>query len=835
MAVSEVTCPHCRRVNPASNTFCTGCGVMLTAPVGSEGETPGQTDSSEEWHGFRTELVSIQSQLREAGVLLGQLQDRISQLELGLSSTPQTGQPTEDIQPRPQSREEEFARVSEATDPAATPSRPESPRTPGQYAPTTEPAVATAGQSPLTAPTGPGLGSRDISGDLLPSGFTIDWDQLLGRNWLAIIGAVTLVVGIGFFLKLAFDANWIGDTGRVVLGIVLGMALLGGGEYAQRRVPVWSQPVTAGGAAILYLSIYAAFGLYGLIRPDIAFLFLAMVVALAGLLALRYESIVIAVLGIIGAFLAPILLGPNLPDVRLVLAYILVVDLGILGISTFRNWRWFNLLGWVGSYGLFTYWLEQFPGFEPILIQLALTGVFAIFAGVSTLFHIIWKRIPGPLDMGLMAINSTAFFALTVALLREDYEIWFGLISLALALFYGFIALAAIKRSGAHPHVALIALPVALVFLTIAMPLQLSGIWVTVAWAAQGTVLVWVGFLLYRWQMRAFGLGVLALAVGHLLRFDSWVELEGFTPVLNERFPVFIVVIAAFYVTGYLFWRNRDMAERWEPLTVLALLTIANLLTLGLFSLEVIGYFASQAVEAGSYPGAPNTANSTLLTLTAMWALYGFILLGVGMALHSYQARWGGLALLGLVVVKLLVFDTPVVNLEPTTFTLFLNAQFLTFGIVIALLLTAAYWTWRERADLPGGEAHAFRVLLVVANVVVVWSLSLEIIHYFDYSQFPPGVDYFSAKHLSLTVLWAVYAIGVIGVGIATRSSKIRLVGLALLAIPVVKLFAFDIFLLELGYRVATFITLGVLLLGTGLAYQGYSHAMRGFLFGRRS
>ncbi len=832
--MSEVTCPHCRRLNPASNTFCTGCGVRLTAPVGSEGETPGQTDSSEERHGFRTELVSIQSQLRDAGVLLGQLQDRISQLELGLSSTPQTGQPAEDIQPRPQSREAGVAPVSEATDPAATPAGPESPRTPGQYAPTTEPAVAIAGQSPSTPPTGPGLGVGDIFGDSRPSGFTIDWEQLLGRNWFAIIGAVTLVLGIGFFLKLAFDNNWIGDTGRVVLGIVLGMALLGGGEYAQRRVPVWSQPVTAGGAAILYLSIYAAFGLYGLIRPDIAFLFLAMVVALAGLLALRYESIVIAVLGIIGAFLAPILLGPNLPDVRFVLIYILVVDLGILGVSTFRNWRWFTLLGWVGSYGLFTYWLYQYPDFEPLLIQLALTGVFVIFAGASTLFHIIWKRIPGPLDMGLMTINATAFFALTVALLWEDYGIWFGLISLALALFYGFIALAAIKRSGAHPHVALIALPVAMVFLTIATPLQLSGIWVTVAWAAQGTVLVWAGFLLYRWQMRAFGLGVLALAVGHLLLFDSLVELEGFTPVLNERFPVFLVVIAEFYVTGYLFWRNRDLAERWEQPTVPALLTIANLLTLGLFSLEVIGYFASQAVQNGVYLARRDTEDSIFLTLTAMWSVYGFILLGVGMALRSYQARWGGLALLGLVVVKLLVFDTPLVNLEPTTFTPFLNAEFLTFGIVIALLLTAAYWTWRERADLPGGEVHAFRVLLVVANMVIVWSLSLEIIHYFDYRRLPTEVDYFSAKHLSLTVLWAVYAIGVIGVGIATRSSKIRLAGMAILAIPVVKLFVFDVFLLEQGYRVAAFVTLGALLLGTGLAYQRYSHALRGFLFGQR-
>ena len=225
-------------------------------------------------------------------------------------------------------------------------------------------------------------------------------NRVLGRNWFAIIGAVALVLGIGFFLKLAFDNNWIGDTGRVALGLGLGLALLGVGEYTSRRVPLWSQPVTAGGAAILYLTIYASFGLYQLLRPDVAFLFLALVVALAGLLALRYESIVIAVLGIIGAFLAPVLLGPSLPDVRLVLLYIIVVDIGILAVSTFRNWRWFTLLGWVGSYGLFAYWLTEFSDYEPLLAQAALTAVFLVFAGATTLFHLLWKRVPGPTRHG---------------------------------------------------------------------------------------------------------------------------------------------------------------------------------------------------------------------------------------------------------------------------------------------------------------------------------------------------------------------------------------------------------------------------------------------------
>ena len=824
--MSEITCPNCQRVNPADHLFCTGCGQSLTGAGAPARENPA---GSPEQQAFQAELTSVQSQLRQAVLLIEGLQDRISRLESGNIAPAQASPPS-----------------PVSTPPSSTPAsrqRQESP--PQAAAPAPELAAAPSGSAPSlspVAPAAPGAGDvpptasgGSIFGDLLPPGVSIDWEQVLGRNWFAIIGAVALVLGIGFFLKLAFDNNWIGDTGRVALGLGLGLALLGVGEYTSRRVPLWSQPVTAGGAAILYLAIYASFGLYQLLRPDVAFLFLALVVALAGLLALRYESIVIAVLGIIGAFLAPVLLGPSLPDVRLVLLYIIVVDIGILAVSTFRNWRWFTLLGWVGSYGLFAYWLTEFSDYEPLLVQAALTAVFLVFAGATTLFHLLWKRVPGPLDMGLVGINATGFFALTVAILWEDYQIWFGLIALALALFYGLTASAAIKRSGAPPEVAMIALPVALVFLTVAVPLQLSGVWVTVAWAAQGAVLVWAGFQLARWPMRAFGLGVLALAVGRLFLFEASLDLADFRPVLNERFPVFLAVIAACYVAGFLHWRNRSLAEEWELHAPPALFGVANLLTLALLSMEVISYFDYRSKWALEHLDSRTAENGKYLALTIIFAVYAFILTSVGLGRRLQLARWAGLGLMAVAAVKLLAFDTLFVKLAPQTFVAFLNFQFLTFVLVMAALSGMAFWFWRERSRLPGWESYAFQGLLVAVNVVIVWALSQEIVHYFGSREVVLQRDYFSATHLSLTVLWAVYATGVIGAGIALRSSQIRLAGMALLAIPVAKLFVFDVFLLERGYRVAAFVTLGVLLLGTGLIYQRYSLAIRGFLFGRQT
>ena len=963
--MSEITCPSCNRANPSTNLYCTACGINLRITGVAEIER----------QSLARELESVRGQLDGVSRELDRLQNRISRLEGDRSIPTQPQPPDQDVQapapsqpsrPRPAAQPADIPRDRSPVSEAPAYGRPHGPPSPGSASVSR---AANAGEGLAGSSSGAAAGVPGFTG--ISFGSSIDWEHVLGRNWFAIIGAVALVLGLGFFLKLSFDNNWIGDTGRIVLGIAVGMALLGVGEYAQRRVPFWAQAVTAGGAAILYLSIYSAFALYQLIRPDAALVFLAVVVGLAGLLAIRYESIVIGILGIIGAFIAPVLLGPELPDIRLVLPYILVVDLGILWVATFRNWRLFILMGWIGSYGLFAAGMDQFPDYEPVLMQAGLTAMFLIFVGATTLFHILWRRVPGPPDMSLVAINGAAFFALTVAILWEDYQVWFGLISLSLSLLYGLIAYAALRRSGAPTETAMIALPMALVFLTVAVPLQLSGVWLTTAWAAQGAVLIWTGFLLYKKSMRVFGLGALALAAGHLLLFGAAVDLNGFVPVLNERFLIFVVVIVAFYAAGYLFWRNRDLGEGWEELMPPILATIANGLTLGLLSLEAMDYFGNRFDGFGDQQSA---TNGIFLSLTVIWSIYAFLLLAVGLKWRLPLARWGGLGLAGVTMLKLLVFDTYVVRLDPLTFVPVFNPHFLTFVIVLAPMVAIYYWSRREGALLPEREVDAFRVLLVAINIVALWGLSqeaihyfdsravqpvwsvgdqnaingmllsltaiwatyaslllavglkwrlplvrwaglaliaaaalklllldtfevsldpftfvpvlnphfltflvvlaplitvaylfrseiallheresdafrilliainaialwgmsLEAIHYFDSREITSGMAQVSAKHLTLTVLWAVYGIAAIGVGIVQQSSRVRLAGMALLALPVIKLFGFDVFLLEQGYRVAAFVTLGVLLLGTGLAYQRYSQALRGFLFGEK-
>ncbi len=757
------------------------------------------------------ELASLRRQVTEATTNLANLSLRLTQLEDRVRED--SGAPQPDPTP-----EAAIAETQEAVPAAVIPEvSPEV--TLEEPAPVAQAASAT--QS--TASSGP------------------DWEFLLGRNWFAIIGGIAIVLGIGFFLKLAFDNNWISDTGRVILGIVVGLAFLGGGEYAQRRVPRWAQAVTASGAAILYLSIYAAFGLYRLIPAELSFILLAVVVTAAVLLALRYESIVIALLGVVGAFISPVLLGTDLPDVRFVLAYILLVDIGILAISAFRNWRWLTLVGWVGSYGIFSYWLIDLPGYDPVFAHLALSGIFLTFAAAMPLYHILWRRTPGAADLTLMTINAAGYSLLTPVILWEDYEGWFGLIAVSLALLYGIFALAAHLRKGVPFTVTVFSLAFASVFLALAFPLQFSGHSVALGWAAQGAATVWLGFYIRRWQTRAFGIAALLLAALHLLLFDLWVDPDAYIAFINLRFGTMAFVIAAFSVTALIYHRYRESEGRLkiEVGAMPAMLGMANLVAIGLLSLEAVNILDADSRRWDSLldliERLDRLGNGATVAITALWAIYGAAVAGVGLLRRYEPARWAGVALLALAVWKLITYDSVNVYIDPQDFTPVLNIRFLCFALVLGLLSALAVRFGRSRSDLGENENILFLGVLIAANAVALWMLSQEVYYYFDSLGARNGADYEDAMHLTLTVLWALYAMAVIGAGIASGHSRVRLAGIALLAVPVAKLFVFDVFLLEMAFRVVAFITLGCLLLGMGLVYQRYSLVVRGFLFGSRS
>jgi len=262
-----------------------------------------------------------------------------------------------------------------------------------------------------------------------------DFERTFGGNWMVKIGVAALVLGMGFFLKLAFDNGWIGPTGQIIIGMLSGFALMGAGEYWQKRYPIYAQILTGGGIAILYFTTYAAYAFYEMIGEYLAFGFMSVVTLISGILAIRYDKPTIAVIGILGGFFTPFMFIKSVSELTL-LFYTLVLNGGILIISSLRNWRPLTLIGLLGSFALYLFWHTQYYNIERLATaEIFLTSVFLIFAFATILWHLVWKKKAAESDLILMSLNATIYFVASYLLLEGHpvYKDWLGFFTFALA------------------------------------------------------------------------------------------------------------------------------------------------------------------------------------------------------------------------------------------------------------------------------------------------------------------------------------------------------------------------------------------------------------------
>ena len=647
-----------------------------------------------------------------------------------------------------------------------------------------------------------------------------NWEWLLGGNWLARIGIVALVFGVAFFISLAIDRGWLGETARVLLGVAAGLAFIAAGEYFRRRYGVWAQTVTGGGIAILYLAVYGAFALYGLISTELAFGAFALITLAGALLSLRHEAMGVAVLSIFGGFATPLLLQEKLPEQVWLLVYVLVLDLGVLALAAFRNWRWFTLLGWAGSLVLFAFWhFELEP--STAMAQTGITAIFLVFAGATVVFHLVRRQTAGIADLALVTLNAAAYFGISYALMEDEFRDWMGGFTACVAAFYVLLAAACRLREPEQPRLTLFSVGLAVVFAVLAVPIQFGGPWVSFAWAVEGLVLIWLSFALQMRELRWAGYLMFVVSALWLLLRDTPNALdEDFTPFLNQYMTSYAGAIVIPALAAYLLHlRRSDLGPGEEKAVAWMVLRVA--------------IFAAAAI--------PVQVDG--IWVAVAWAVESLAALALSARLGIVELRWFGYGLLGAMLIRLFWLDTP--RVDPETFRPVANWRFLAFAAGIVALYAAGWMRLRNRVGAGPSpddavtvemwdQRAAFPALLALANIATLWLFSAEILASADSDLFDLSRDAEeNVSSLGLSLLWALYAAVLIVLGVVRRWRWVRVAGLALLAVPVIKLFAYDSRTLEQEYRVIAFIALGLILLAGGLLYQRYSSAVRGFLFER--
>src|SRR5205809_7939639 len=246
--------------------------------------------------------------------------------------------------------------------------------------------LAAAASRPPPAPPQPPSAELPVPQPSLPA---INWEQFMGAKLFAWIGGLALFLGVAFFVKYSFEHNLIPPELRVAIGFVVGLTLLVGGVLLKREEnAVTAQTLCATGILVLYTVTFACrsyyhFAFFGLL-PTL--LLMTLITAVAFLLAVRLSAIVVAILGLAGGFLTPVLLSTGQDHPLGFFVYIALLDVGLLAVAQRQRWNALPILGAAGTALMQIGWISTFFVPEKYFDGNKVFVFMAVFAGFQVLF-----------------------------------------------------------------------------------------------------------------------------------------------------------------------------------------------------------------------------------------------------------------------------------------------------------------------------------------------------------------------------------------------------------------------------------------------------------------
>src|SRR5215213_1665835 len=483
-------------------------------------------------------------------------------------------------------------------------------------------------------------------------------ESMIGRRGVGWVAVVLILFATAFFLKYAFDNRWIGELGRVSIGIGLGIAMsLAGFRYQQRGWRIFSQILTAGGIGLLYLSTYAAFGYYHLVGQTTAFAFLAILIAEAGAIALIYNAPAIAIMALIGGLLTPVLLHSDRDQYRQFFTYLVVLDAGALALL--KHWRGLSSIAYYGTQLLFWLWYDDnYHHQKRGAVLVFQTAIFLLFLLAHLARELIRRDTATLEDALLLLVNPFVFYATAYHLLNPTHHDWMGAFAIGMALLYAGIAKLLLSRGVANRREILLLIAIALTFVTIAIPIQLRSNWITIAWAVEGVAILWAGLEIRSMRLRAHAFVLFGLAFFKFLLWDTpYGYRPPFIPVFNRYFLSSLAVIGCYVAAVYLFDRatKRNLID--ERVTKLVIALCAAFAFWLLISIETQTYFAGRAVAEKTSADAAHQRWLGQMALSVLWAAYAAALAAFGFVRRVAVLRWAALALFAFTIVKAMLVD----------------------------------------------------------------------------------------------------------------------------------------------------------------------------------
>lgn len=686
-----------------------------------------------------------------------------------------------------------------------------------------------------------------------------DLEKFIGENLISKIGIAVLVIGVGLGTKYAIDRDLISPLARIILGYLLGAGLLTLGLRTREKYADFSAILVSGAMAVFYLITFAAFNFYRLIPQGLAFGLMVLFTSFTVFASYHYSRQWIALIALVGGYSVPFLLSQGTGNVTILFGYMFLLNSGILAVSVRKYWQVLYITAFVLTWTIMISWLiNEYFFANHFAIAMVFSGLFfLLFYAVFLLNKLLEKKTFGPLDVIFLLLNSFIFFGIGFYLIDENPETgrFAGLFTLLNALIHFVVALNVYRMQLADRNLFFLVSGLVLVFITLAVPVQFDGGWVTLTWAAEAALLFWIGRIqrvsFYEW----LSYPLMFLAV--ISQFEDWSDImlpafaqqreNSIQPFVNTPFLLAAIVCIAFgwityfsvkqpleHKAGFISFKERFRFFSGSIFPPAALL----LLMYFTFRQEIIHFWEN------SFAFASNESSfsfdykqfSNLRQVLYIWILNYSLLFFSGIGIISirwFKANSIKVSFLVLSVFAIIAFllnglpqlgalrDSslhPIENIPGISLSAALLLRYITIACS-GVLLVATFQVLKSDFQNRTWHAIGFDLLL---HLVLINIISHELITWLKINAYP------QFDKLGLSICWGIYSLMLIGLGIFKNKKHLRVAAIVLFAITLIKLFAYDLVQLNTISKTVVFIALGILMLTISFLYNKYKNVIPG-------
>lgn len=637
----------------------------------------------------------------------------------------------------------------------------------------------------------------------------VNYEKFIGENLFGKIGILVFVIGVGFFVKYAIDKDWINETLRTVLGFLTGSALLVVAERLQKKYRTFSSLLAGGAFAVFYLTVAIAFHFYHLFPQTVAFIILIVITLFMSILSVLYDRRELAIISLVGGFLAPFIVSSGDGNYMVLFTYISILNLGMFGLSIYKKWGELPVIVFVFTYLVMGLFLLTGYSTGTAIISVHLFAFATLFYFIFLLPILSILRIEAiKKNRGLLLViitNNFIYLLLGILFLR-NMELAFkseGLLSLFIAIINLVLVIWLRMSKKDYKFLIYAMLGLVLTFVSITIPIQLDGNYITLFWAAEMVLLLWLYVKSKIWIYERATLVLMGLTLISYLMDVSAVILSSSssdTVFLNSSFATSLFVGLAAGAFALMMGHYRSLFSesrclRYVPWNPVMLLTSAAIL-----------YYTFMAEFSLHLAGATRSGMMLVFTSAAILILsYAF-----KKRFPIEQCTIPYLAGLGI---NVLIYA---INIWGDQWAHMSLSPVLLRWLAAAFIIVNLYYVARQYYTIIGLKTHFTVYLNVLA--LLLW---LTMVRSFLWQA---GVEDFDAGFsVSLSIAGFVQ----MALGMRLHQKVLRIISLSTFGIVLLKLILKDLWAMPTIGKIIVFIILGLILLVLSFLYQ----KLKGVLF----